>query len=472
MAGKKVSSLSIRSPEAGDFYYMIKDSGGSFVSYRVSVDSSGTFLKTELASTASGDGASLVGVEDAGSNFAGTNVETVLAEIQSNVDSVEANAGGGTVDFVSNVDSDRILGRKSGGGNGNSQELSLDSTRTLLDLLTATNVASTTNGQGASLVGVEDAAAHFSGADVEAVLAELQSNIDSVEANGGGSSDFLTNVDSNRIIGRKSGGGAGNSQELTLDSTRALLDLVTATDLAAVTNGDGASLVGVEDAAANFTGTDVEAVLAELQSNIDSAVGGSSFLTGVDSNRIIGRVSSGNGNSEELTLTQVRAFLDLDAGEVANTGEVIFINAGGSSLTGRPSSDSSKSVIWYNHGSNLPVNMFDNDIAMGEGSGVAVVNTVAATSYTLDSTDIGKSIDMTSASSNTVTIPPDSDYSFEIGTVMNINQLGAGTTTISSDSAVTVNGSAPSSTVINTQYSGVMIRKTAADTWLAQGDFA
>lgn len=38
----------------------------------------------------------------------------------------------------------------------------------------------------------------------------------------------------------------------------------TASELASTANGEGASLVGVEDAAANFTGTDVEAVLAEL----------------------------------------------------------------------------------------------------------------------------------------------------------------------------------------------------------------
>ena len=35
------------------------------------------------------------------------------------------------------------------------------------------------------------------------------------------------------------------------------------TELAATTSGKGASLVGIQDAAANFTGTDVEAALAE-----------------------------------------------------------------------------------------------------------------------------------------------------------------------------------------------------------------
>jgi hypothetical protein len=41
-------------------------------------------------------------------------------------------------------------------------------------------------------------------------------------------------------------------------------DSVTATQLASTANGDGASLIGVEDSAGNFTGSDVETVLAEL----------------------------------------------------------------------------------------------------------------------------------------------------------------------------------------------------------------
>ena len=50
--------------------------------------------------------------------------------------------------------------------------------------------------------------------------------------------------------------------------TNALTDLINgatqSSDLASVANGSGASLVGVEDVASNFTGTDLETVLAEL----------------------------------------------------------------------------------------------------------------------------------------------------------------------------------------------------------------
>jgi len=78
------------------------------------------------------------------------------------------------------------------------------------DSLLRTNLADTSTGQGASLVGVEDSASNFTGATVEAVLAEIIA------------------------------------------------------DYAATTNGNGASKIGIEDAAARFTATQVEAALAEI----------------------------------------------------------------------------------------------------------------------------------------------------------------------------------------------------------------
>ncbi len=85
-----------------------------------------------------------------------------------------------------------------------------------LDILVS-ELASIASGKGASMVGVEDSAAHFAGADVETVLAEIATDYEGI-----------------------------------------------ITDLASVANGDGAALVGVEDADTYFTGADVEAVLAEL----------------------------------------------------------------------------------------------------------------------------------------------------------------------------------------------------------------
>jgi hypothetical protein len=80
-----------------------------------------------------------------------------------------------------------------------------------------TDLASVANGEGASKIGVEDAAANFAGADVEAVLAEIIA------------------------------------------------------DYAAVTNGNGASKIGIEDSGGFTTATDVEAALAEVYTHVTSA---------------------------------------------------------------------------------------------------------------------------------------------------------------------------------------------------------
>lgn len=82
------------------------------------------------------------------------------------------------------------------------------------DSLLRSNLADTSTGQGASLVGVEDSAGNFDGATIEAVLAEIIS------------------------------------------------------DYATVTNGNGASKIGVEDTASNFTATTVEAILAEIYTRL------------------------------------------------------------------------------------------------------------------------------------------------------------------------------------------------------------
>jgi hypothetical protein len=98
---------------------ILKNAAGTTIS---SVDN----LKSEIAvlgGTASGVGASLVGIQDSAGNFTATDVEGALAEVYS-------------------------------------------------------DLASTTNGLGASLVGVEDSAGNFTATDVEAALAEIADDIE------------------------------------------------------------------------------------------------------------------------------------------------------------------------------------------------------------------------------------------------------------------------------------------------------
>jgi len=113
----------------------------------------------DLGSTANGEGASLIAIEDAGNWFAGTNVEAALSEISSAIGGTDS----ATRDFTENnvlADNDAIVA-------------ALDK----LDLKWG-DLASTANSEGASLVGIEDVGNYFTSTDVEGALQELAQDID------------------------------------------------------------------------------------------------------------------------------------------------------------------------------------------------------------------------------------------------------------------------------------------------------
>jgi len=91
-------------------------------------------------------------------------------------------------------------------------------------------------------------------------------------------------------------------------------------------------------------------------------------------------------------------------------------------------------------------------------------------SYTLVLTDDGRLINMTVGSANTLTIPPNSSVAFPIGTQILINQSGAGQTTITAGSGVTIN-STPG-LKLRVQNSLATCIKIATDTWVAGGDLS
>lgn len=106
-------------------------------------------------------------------------------------------------------------------------------------------------------------------------------------------------------------------------------------DLASVTNGEGAALVGVEDSAGNFTGTDVEAVLAELQTAIDAVDG--SVPTNDDKDLTCSVTTSLNDLvcATAITNTAVgyvrvslRGFGDLVVGDSVTSGHVYWADTG------------------------------------------------------------------------------------------------------------------------------------------------
>lgn len=93
-------------------------------------------------------------------------------------------------------------------------------------------------------------------------------------------------------------------------------------------------------------------------------------------------------------------------------------------------------------------------------------NTQTGTAYTLVGGDARKVVEMNNAAANTVTIPTNASVQFAVGTVIDIQQIGAGVTTISPIAGVTLRSTA-SPVVTTGQYSrSIRIRKRATDEWI------
>jgi len=100
-------------------------------------------------------------------------------------------------------------------------------------------------------------------------------------------------------------------------------------------------------------------------------------------------------------------------------------------------------------------------------------NLQTGTSYTLVLTDQNDLIEMSSASTNSVTIPLNSSVAFPIGTQITILSTGAGATTVVVAGGVTLNctpQTTANTATLRAQWSSVQLIKRATDTWVALGD--
>lgn len=104
--------------------------------------------------------------------------------------------------------------------------------------------------------------------------------------------------------------------------------------------------------------------------------------------------------------------------------------------------------------------------------GVIGITADTSTAYTLVLADAGKMVTMSNASANELTIPANSAVAFVIGTIIGIRQKGAGATTVTADTGVTLNGTSAGSGVLLARYSGVSIIKEGSDAWSIIGAHA
>jgi len=134
-----------------------------------------------------------------------------------------------------------------------------------------------------------------------------------------------------------------------------------------------------------------------------------------------------------------------------------------STTSGRISFDASADKLYVGDGTQ----------AVEFASSTLITNARTA-SYTLVLADKDKLVEVSNASANTVTIPTNASVAYPTGTQINILQTGAGQTTISGTSGVTVNstGATTASPKLRAQWSSATAIKRGTDSWVVIGDIA
>jgi len=95
------------------------------------------------------------------------------------------------------------------------------------------------------------------------------------------------------------------------------------------------------------------------------------------------------------------------------------------------------------------------------------INTQTGAAYTLAITD--DHVEMNNAGANTLTVPPNSDVAFDIGTSIVISQYGAGNTTIAPGSGVTLRSRGDALKLAG-QYAQAILTKRGTNEWYVSGD--
>jgi len=100
------------------------------------------------------------------------------------------------------------------------------------------------------------------------------------------------------------------------------------------------------------------------------------------------------------------------------------------------------------------------------------INVQTGTTFTPDIDDAKEIVTLSNGSAIAVTIPPNTDVAYAVGSQLTFIQIGAGQVTINQGSGVTIGstGATPTAPKLRVQYSSCTAIKTATDTWIVVGD--
>ncbi len=124
---------------------------------------------SDLSSVATGLGGELIGLYDAGGLITATNLSAAVLENRGEIDAIEDNvitSTNGSINSTGSIGADNQVVETVFSVSGQASRS-----------IEASSLASTANGLGSSMIGVEDSAGNFTATEVEGVLAELAGSI-------------------------------------------------------------------------------------------------------------------------------------------------------------------------------------------------------------------------------------------------------------------------------------------------------
>lgn len=175
-----------------------------------------------------------------------------------------------------------------------------------------------------------------------------------------------------------------------------------------------------------------------------------------------GSAQSGVSSSIGIVGATIGSTLSISAGTLP-TG--LTLNSAARTITGTPTGATATVTI---------TETLASAVGSPKTNSVSVVvaaapNVDTAVAYTFIRTDENRVVPRSNASAQTVTVPPNSEVAFPVGTVLTVEQTGAGALTIVAGAGVTLNKLASQTLVVAGQNGLVQLRKTATDTWTVFG---
>ena len=206
--------------------------------------------------------------------------------------------------------------------------------------------------------------------------------------------------------------------------------------------------------------------MTKARTNADNAsadIQGVTAGTGLSGGGTSGTVTLNVDTTVVATTSNTLTMTDKTLTSPTITTPTLTLAATSSTTSGRVSFDASADKLYVGDGTQ----------AVEFASSTLITNARTA-SYTLALTDKDKLVEVSVASANTVTIPTNASVAFPTGTQINVLQTGAGQTTISGTSGVTVNstGATAASPKLRAQWSSATAIKRGTDTWVVIGDIA